>query len=77
VDTIRSFDPQWVPAQGGPQIGLAFQCESPAEVDSAYRGLVEAGYDGHKEPWDAVWGMRYAVVHDPDGNSVDLFAALS
>jgi len=23
-----------------------------------------------------VWGMRYAVVHDPDGTPVDLFAPL-
>jgi hypothetical protein len=22
---------------------------------------------------DAFWGMRYALVHDPDGNGVDLF----
>jgi uncharacterized glyoxalase superfamily protein PhnB len=28
------------------------------------------------EPWDADWGQRYAQVKDPDGNSVDLFAAL-
>jgi uncharacterized glyoxalase superfamily protein PhnB len=27
-------------------------------------------------PWDAFWGQRYATVLDPDGNSVDLFAAL-
>ena len=31
---------------------------------------------GHHEPWDAFWGQRYATVLDPDGNSVDLFAAL-
>jgi hypothetical protein len=37
---------------------------------------VAAGYDGHKEPWDAFWGQRYAIVHDPDGNTVDLFAEL-
>ncbi len=29
-----------------------------------------------KEPWDAFWGQRYAVIADPDGNTVDLFAAL-
>jgi uncharacterized glyoxalase superfamily protein PhnB len=28
------------------------------------------------EPWDAFWGQRYAVVHDPDGNGVDLFCPL-
>ena len=27
-------------------------------------------------PFDAFWGQRYATVHDPDGNPVDLFAPL-
>ena len=31
---------------------------------------------GHKEPWDAFWGQRYASVKDPDGNQIDLFAPL-
>ncbi|HWF79810.1 MAG TPA: VOC family protein [Streptosporangiaceae bacterium] len=38
--------------------------------------MVGAGYEGHLEPWDARWGQRYAIVKDPDGNAVDLFAAL-
>jgi catechol 2,3-dioxygenase-like lactoylglutathione lyase family enzyme len=73
VETIRSFDPSWTPATGSPRMGLAFGCGSPEEVDKLYGELVAAGYEGHKEPWDAFWGMRYAVVHDPDGNGVDLF----
>ena len=73
VDTIRSFDPSWTPATGSPRMGLAFACDSPAEVDKLYGELVAAGYEGHKEPWDAFWGMRYALLHDPDGNGVDLF----
>jgi len=76
VEVIRSFDAAWTPGTGGPRMGLAFRCESPAEVDATYRDLVDAGYEGHAEPWDAPWGMRYAVVHDPDGNGVDLFADL-
>jgi catechol 2,3-dioxygenase-like lactoylglutathione lyase family enzyme len=75
ADTVRSFDPEWTPAQGGPGTGLAFACDSPAEVDQVYAELVQAGYEGHKEPWDAPWGQRYAMLHDPDGNGVDLFAA--
>jgi len=74
VETIRSFDPEWQPPVGGNRMALAFECESPAEVDKVYGELVAAGYEGHKEPWDAFWGMRYAVVHDPDGNGVDLYA---
>lgn len=76
-ETIRSFEPEWQPPAGGQRIGLAFRCEDPAGVDDAYGELVAAGYDGAKPPWDAFWGQRYAVVHDPDGNSVDLFAPLS
>ena len=74
VETVRSFDPDWTPPSGSPRIGLAFLCDSPAEVDSTYSRLTALGYEGHKEPWDAFWGQRYAVVHDPDGNSIDLFA---
>jgi uncharacterized glyoxalase superfamily protein PhnB len=55
---------------------LAFACESPGEVDAAWADLTGAGSEGHLEPWDAFWGMRYAVVHDPDGTPVDLFAPL-
>ncbi|MER7279912.1 VOC family protein [Dactylosporangium sp. NPDC000244] len=76
VETIRSFDPEWTTPVGGNRMGLAFECESPAEVDKVYAELVAAGYAGHKEPWDAFWGMRYAVVHDPDGVGVDLYAGL-
>jgi catechol 2,3-dioxygenase-like lactoylglutathione lyase family enzyme len=76
-DTIRSFDPGWKPpAEGGHRVALAFACESPAEVDSSWDELTGAGYHGHLAPWDAFWGMRYAVVHDPDGTTVDLFAPL-
>jgi catechol 2,3-dioxygenase-like lactoylglutathione lyase family enzyme len=75
-ESVRSFDPDWSPPESGQRIGLAFLLDSPEEVDSLYRELVAAGYGGHKEPWDAFWGQRYAQVRDPDGNTVDLFARL-
>ena len=74
VETIRSFDPSWSPPTGSHRVALAFACDSPAEVDETYNKLVAAGHEGHKAPWDAFWGQRYAIVHDPDGNAVDLFA---
>ena len=76
VETIRSFDPDWTPPSGGARVAFAFACADPAEVDRTYADLIDAGYAGHKPPWDAFWGMRYAIVHDPDGNGVDLFAPL-
>jgi uncharacterized glyoxalase superfamily protein PhnB len=74
VETVRSFDPGWQPATGS-RVALAFDCGSPAGVDAVWAELTDAGYEGHIKPWDAFWGQRYAVVHDPDGNAVDLFAA--
>ncbi|MER5860653.1 MULTISPECIES: VOC family protein [unclassified Streptomyces] len=75
-DTVRSFHPGWRPPAGGGRVGLAFRCGSPAEVDALYEDLVSAGHHGELKPWDAFWGQRYATVHDPDGNGVDLFAPL-
>lgn len=76
IDVIRSFDPGWAPPTGGHGVGLAFACDDPAEVDATYADLTGRGYEGHLAPWNAFWGMRYAVVFDPDGNAVDLFAPL-
>ena len=72
---IRSFNPDWTRATGN-QLALAFACNSPAEVDEIYARVVDAGFEGEKEPWDAFWGHRYAQLSDPDGVHVDLFAAI-
>jgi uncharacterized glyoxalase superfamily protein PhnB len=74
-DVIQSFEPEWTRATGN-QAALAFECGSPAEVDEVYQRVVAAGFDGHRQPWDAFWGQRYAQLRDPDGVPVDLFAAL-
>ncbi|MFE1441270.1 VOC family protein [Streptomyces sp. NPDC058739] len=73
-ETVRSFHPGWRPPTGGHRSALALRCDGPAEVDAVYEELTGAGYHGELKPWDAEWGQRYAVVHDPDGNAVDLFA---
>ncbi|MFD9356155.1 VOC family protein [Streptomyces sp. NPDC060031] len=77
-DTIRSIDPSWTRPDGhSSRRELAFLCDSPAEVDALYAELTAAGHPGHLKPWDAFWGQRYAVVLDPDGCGVSLFAALA
>ena len=74
-ETVRSFRPDWT-RESGNQLGLAFECESTAEVDETYTRLTAAGYHGEKEPWGAVGGPRDAQLQDPDGVPVDLYAAL-
>ena len=73
--TIREFDPGWRRGDGAP-VTLAFRCPSPLEVDQLYEQALRAGGRGHKAPWDAFWGQRYAQLRDPDDNSIDLYAAL-
>jgi catechol 2,3-dioxygenase-like lactoylglutathione lyase family enzyme len=73
LETILSFYPEYRLPET-PQPGLAFLCDSPAEVDQLYAQLIAEGFQGHKEPWDAFWGQRYAVLVDPDNHLVDLFA---
>jgi catechol 2,3-dioxygenase-like lactoylglutathione lyase family enzyme len=74
-ETIKSFAPEWT-RETGNQLALAFECASPAEVDELYARVRDAGFQAEKDPWDAVWGQRYAQLRDPDGVPVDLYASL-
>ena len=73
LELVKQIDPAWE-APKGQRMGIGFLCDSPADVDSAYQRVTEAGFTGKLEPWDAFWGQRYATVLDPDGNEVSLFA---
>ena len=74
-ELTRGIYPDWVEPVGQ-RVAIAFKCDSPAEVDALYERIVQSGYRGHKAPWDAFWGQRYAVVADADGTLIDLFAVL-
>jgi catechol 2,3-dioxygenase-like lactoylglutathione lyase family enzyme len=74
-EIIRSFLPDWQRNDGN-QVSLALECSTPAEVDEIYARVVAAGYEGENEPWDAYWGQRYALLGDPDGVRINLYAAL-
>lgn len=70
---MKGHDPQWVQPVGQ-RITFACRCDSTDEVDATYARVIEAGYAAQRAPWNAPWGQRYAMVVDPDGNRVDLFA---
>lgn len=75
LEMMRGIYPDWEEPVGH-RSALAFLCDSPADVDALYANVTAAGYTGRKAPWDAFWGQRYAVVFDPDGYWIDLFAPL-
>ena len=74
VDVLKQVYNHWSDQPVGHRIEIAFRCESAAEVDATYARLVGRGYGGHRPPWDAFWGQHYAIVEDPDGNLISLFA---
>jgi predicted lactoylglutathione lyase len=75
-ETMQSFMEGWS-RETGNQVGIAFECASPSEVDETYARVTEAGFHGEKEPWDAFWGQRYAMLKDPSGVDVSLYAPLA
>jgi catechol 2,3-dioxygenase-like lactoylglutathione lyase family enzyme len=64
----------WPPGQTGPVLG--FRLASAEAVDGAYSDLTSAGYVGQQPPYDGFMGARYAVVADPEGNSVGLMSPI-
>jgi len=75
LSMMKEIDPDWV-EPAGQRMGLGFLCGAPDGVDEAYAKVIDAGLVGKRAPWDAFWGQRYAIVLDPDGNEVSLFAWL-
>jgi uncharacterized glyoxalase superfamily protein PhnB len=51
---------------------IGFDLPTRDAVDEKYRELTDAGYRGRREPYDAFFGSRYALVEDPDGRPVGL-----
>lgn len=62
--------------QPGNHSSFAIQFDTAEEIDHICAKIAEAGFSIVKEPWDAFWGQHYAIVQDPDGYLVDLYANL-
>jgi uncharacterized glyoxalase superfamily protein PhnB len=75
-----AFAKQWNPGLDEARLGsaaiLMFHVSSRKEVDRVHARVTEAGHRSHKPPDDAFWGARYAIVEDPDGNSVGIMSAV-
>ncbi len=73
TEFVPQWDSGWNGATGGSTV-LGFSVPTRAAVDEVYAELTAAGYGGHQQPYDAFWGARYAIVEDPDGNSVGVMS---
>ena len=64
----------WRDGAHGSAVILGVRLPSRQAVDDLYAGLTAEGYVGCQPPYDAMWGARYAIVEDPDGNDVGLMS---
>ena len=71
--SIKELYPSWKNPQGCPVV-LCFKQSSSEEVERIYNKIVDSGFEGVREPWDAFWGQYYSSVMGPDGNQVDIFS---
>ena len=73
--TTVAGNARWDPARAdisgkGYRIVLEFYLETAAAVDAKYAELTGYGYPEHCAPYDVTPSMRFAMVDDPDGNTI-------
>jgi hypothetical protein len=83
--TLDSKPARWDPrfdTQSGPEQGAAdrypaileFYLNEQAALEAKYAELIDCGYQGFREPYATSFGMYFAMVKDPDGNTILLSA---
>ena len=53
---------------------MEFYLVEPAALEAKYAELVGFGYEGFRPPYLTAYGMLFAMVKDPDGNTILLSA---
>jgi catechol 2,3-dioxygenase-like lactoylglutathione lyase family enzyme len=70
------WDPKFAAREGSGDMGdryrsiLEFYLKTRGAVDDKYAELTGFGYQGYRAPYDTSFGMRFAMIKDPDGNTV-------
>ena len=53
---------------------LEFYLKEQAILEAKYTELIDFGYQGQRAPYETSFGMIFAMIKDPDGNTVLLSA---
>ena len=79
--STKSANARWDPAvrdpAGGYRIILEFYLETREALDAKYAEMTDFGYEAHCAPYDVTSDLRFAMVDDPDGNTILLSASLA
>jgi uncharacterized glyoxalase superfamily protein PhnB len=71
-DTQSAVQPA-APADRYPVL-LEFYLKEPPALEAKYQELVDLGYPAYRPPYRTAFGMVFAMVKDPDGNTILLSA---
>lgn len=66
----RRWDPAKADPEGGYRVILEFYLGSEEAVDAKYAEMIGYGYASHFAPYVTPIGTYFAMVDDPDGNSI-------
>jgi uncharacterized glyoxalase superfamily protein PhnB len=69
------WDPAATSPSGGYRIILEFYLETRKALDAKYEQMTGFGYEAHCAPYDVTPDLRFAMVNDPDGNTILLSAS--
>ena len=59
------------------RIVVGFGVATRDDVDTVFRDMTGAGYRGLQAPHDAFWGVRYAIIEDPNGIAVGVMSPIA
>lgn len=67
----RRWDPAKIdPSGGGYRVILELYLKTQAEVDAKYAEMIGYGYQAHLAPYITPFKMYFAMIYDPDGNTI-------
>jgi uncharacterized glyoxalase superfamily protein PhnB len=68
------WDPAKTEASGGYRIILEFYLETREALDAKYAEMIGYGYESHVAPYETPFNAYFAMINDPDGNTILLSA---
>jgi catechol 2,3-dioxygenase-like lactoylglutathione lyase family enzyme len=78
--STKAANARWDPGtravpSGGYRMILEFFLETRGALDAKYEELTGYGYASHCAPYDVTPELRFAMIDDPDGNTILLSAS--
>lgn len=67
---VRGDEPGRIGASNNYPSVLEFYLKTRNAVEEKYRELTGSGYQGYRAPYETPFGMCFALINDPDGNTI-------